>query len=687
MAAVRDVPAVTPVAKRVPHTWLRPTGPADDPWAWLSDRNDPDTTAYLEAENAFAEAWLEGHADLVDAVFDEIKARTQETDDSVPVRKGPWWYVTRTEEGKSYAIHCRGSSRDSATAGLVIDENVQAEGQDFFELGEFDVSPGHGLLAWSADVTGHEEFTLRIRDLESGVDLPDHLERTYYGTAWSADERYLFYTVLNDAMRPYQVWRHELGTAQEQDALVYEEPDDHFNLRIELTRSGRFIVITNEANASTEVMVLSSDDPTGAPQLVAARQPDVEYRLDHWGEQFVILTNRDAPDFKVVTAPCASPGVEHWTDLVPAAEGQRITQVEPFAGHLVVQEWADGLERIRILHADGSERTVDFEEPVYSATIGANPEYETDVLRFHYESLVTPPTVFEEDVRTGQRELLKRTPVLGDFDPSHYTSTREWAPAPDGVMVPVDVVWRRDTPCDGTSPVSLYAYGAYESSRAVWFSIARLSLLDRGIVWALAHPRGGGELGRRWYLDGKLLHKRNTFTDVIASAEHLVGKGYGAPDRVTLRGGSAGGLLVGACVTIRPELFAGAIANVPFVDVVTTMSDPSIPLTVTEWDEWGDPRAEPYASYMLSYSPYDNVRTDAEYPALYVTAGLNDPRVMYHEPAKWVAKLRAMATTREPLLLRTQMGAGHSGPSGRYDSWRDEARFVTFLLVVSGVTK
>ncbi len=673
-----------PVAKRVAHTWDRPTGAVEDPWAWLRDRDDPDTIAYLEAENAYAEAWLDEHADLAEAIFDEIKARTQETDDSVPVRKGPWWYVTRTEEGQSYAIHCRGATRESATEQPFLDENVEAEGAGFFELGELNVSPGHGLLAWSADVTGHEEFTLRIRNLASGTDQPDRLERTYYGSAWSADERYLFYTVPDHAMRPYQVWRHELGTAQTDDALVLEEPDEHFNLMVENTRSGRYVVITNEANVSTEVLVLAADDPLGSPRLVAPRRPEVEYRLDHWGDRFVILTNVDAPDFKVVTAPLDEPGIERWTDLIPAVEGRRITQIEPFAGHLVVHQWADGREQIRLVQVDGSERMLAFDEPVYSAELGANPEYETDSVRFHYESLVTPPTVFEEAVASGERRLLKRTPVLGGYDPADYESAREWAPAPDGSRVPIDVVWRRDTPRDASAPISIYAYGAYEFSRPVWFSISRLSLLDRGAVWGLAHPRGGGELGRRWYLDGKLLHKRNTFTDVNACAEHLVAERYGAPDRVTLRGGSAGGLVVGACVTLRPDLFAGAVANVPFVDVVTTMSDPSIPLTVTEWDEWGDPRAEPYASYMLSYSPYDNVRTDAPYPALYLTAGLNDPRVMYHEPAKWVAKLRATATARGPLLLRTEMGAGHSGPSGRYDIWRDEARLLTFLLVVSG---
>jgi oligopeptidase B len=675
-----------PTAKRVPHTWERPTGAVEDPWAWLSDRDDPDTLAYLEAENAYADAWLTEHAPLVDAIFDEIKARTQETDESVPTRKGPWWYASRTVGGLAYPIHCRGGTAATATEIVLLDENAHAESEGFFELGAFDVSPGHGLLAWSADVNGHEVFTMRVRDLATGADLPDRLEGTYYGTAWSSDDRHLFYTRPDHAMRPYQVWRHEVGTAQADDVLVYEEPDERYNVDLELSRSGSYVIITNEANTSTDVLVLPATDPLAAPHLVAERRPDIEYRLDHWGDRFVILTNLDAPDFKVVTAPYDSPGPAEWVDLVPHQAGRRITQIEPFADHLVLHEWADGQERIRVLRGDGSARTLVFDESVHSVAIGANPEYHSPTVRFEYQSLVTPRSVFEEDVTTGDRQLLKQMPVLGGYDPADYQSTREWAVAPDGTKVPVDAVWRRGTPLDGTAPLSLYGYGAYEYSRPPWFAIDRLSYLDRGGVWALSHPRGGGELGRAWYLDGKLLAKRNTFTDFLASAEHLVAQGYGAPDRVTIRGGSAGGLLVGACVTQRPGLYAGAIAAVPFVDVVTTMRDPSIPLTVTEWDEWGDPRTEPYASYMLGYSPYDNVVEGTSYPALYVTAGLNDPRVMYHEPAKWVAKLRATATTRGPLLLRTELGAGHGGPSGRYDTWRDEARMLAFLLVASGIT-
>jgi len=681
-----SAPPQPPVAKRVPHVWERPTGPVEDPWAWLADRDDPDTVAYLEAENVYADAWLEDHADLVDAIFDEIKARTQETDQSVPSRKGPWWYVSRTVEGLSYAIHCRGSSPETATEQVLLDENEQARDQSFFEVGAFDVSEGHRLLAWSADLNGHEVFTLRVRDLDAGVDLPDVIEGTYYGTAWSADGRHLFYTVPDHAMRPHQVWRHELGTSQTDDVLIHQEDDERFNVDLGLTRSGEWIVITDECTTSTDVLVLRADDALSAPRLVAPRQPDVEYRLDHWGDRFVILTNLDAPDFKVVTAPCENPGVEQWSDLVAHEAGRRIAQVEPFVGHLVLHEWSQACEQLHIVGADGNERVLSFDEPVHSVGIGMNPEYETSILRFGYESLVTPPSVYEEDVVSGERRLLKQVPVLAGFDPADYQSAREWAKAPDGTPVPVDVVWRRDTPLDGTAALSLYAYGAYEYSRPPWFSIARLSLLDRDAVWALAHPRGGGELGRAWYLDGKLLAKRNTFTDFIACAEHLVAEAYGSPDRVTIRGGSAGGLLVGACLTQRPELYAGVVAAVPFVDVVTTMRDPSIPLTIGEWEEWGDPREEPYASYMLGYSPYDNVEPGTAYPAIYVTAGLNDPRVMYHEPAKWVAKLRAVATTRGPLLLRTEMGAGHSGPSGRYETWRDEARLLAFQLVASGIT-
>ncbi len=665
-----------PVAKQVPHVWKRAAGPVDDPWAWLRDRDDPDTLAYLEAENAYADAWFDRLSDLREQIFGEIKARTKETDLSVPVRHGPWWYVSRTVEGLDYPIHCRGRSAETADETVVLDQNAEAAGHQFFELGAFDASPDHTRLAWSSDFTGGERFTMRVRDLSAGVDLEDGIEDTYYSTAWSADGEHLFYTRPDAAVRPYQIWRHRVGRPQADDVLVWQEDDERFFLAVELTRSGRYVVLSAGSSTTTEVRVLAADDPEGEPVVVRAREHEHEYGVDHWGDRFVILTNLDAEDFRVVTAPLDAPG--EWTELVSHRPGRRITQVEAFDGHLALHDWADATQRIRLLFADGSERALSFEDEVHAVDLGANPEYETSTLRFGYESLVTPHTVYDEDVVTGERWLRKQTEVIG-VDLTRYRSARTWATTDDGTRVPVDAVWHEDTPIDGTAPLSLYAYGSYEASISPWFSIARLSLLDRGVVWALAHPRGGGELGRRWYLDGKLDHKRNTFTDVLAAAEHLVAERYAAPGRLSVRGGSAGGLMVGAAITMRPALFRAAIAEVPVVAVVTTMHDPTLPLTVIEWEEWGNPEDPAMEAYLASYSPYDNI-APISYPSLYVTSGFNDPRVSYHEPAKWVAKLRATATGDAPLVFRTEIVAGHGGPSGRYDSWRDEARAVAFLL-------
>jgi len=669
-----------PRAKQVPHVWSRPTGAVDDPYAWLRDREDPDTVPYLEAENAYADEWFAPHATTIETVFEEIKTRVLETDLAAPVRKDGWWYTTRTEEGLSYAIHCRGRSRESAGDEILVDENVEAEGHDFFDLNVFDVSPDHQLLAWSSDTDGGERYTTRIRDLSTEADMADTLENTSWaGSAWSSDNSHLFYVQSDEAMRPNQVWRHRLGTAQTNDVLVFEDADERFFVSVDLSRSGEWIIIDTSSKLSSEVMLIPAADPTAAFVVARPREPDLEYHVDHWGDRFVIMTNLDAEDFRVMTAPLDDPGT--WTEFLAHESGRRIMSAEPFSSHLVVHEWHQAQQQVRVLFTDGSERVIDLGTEPHEVELESNPEWNTDTVRYVYQSFTTPASVYEENVRDGERTLLKQSPVL-NVDLSKYTATREWATAPDGTLVPVDIVRHVDTPIDGTAPCAVYGYGSYEASMAPWFSVARFSLLDRGWTWALVHPRGGGELGRRWYLDGKLLHKINTFTDTIASCEHLVANGWAAAGRVSLRGGSAGGLLVGACITMRPDLFASAAAEVPFIDVVTTMSDPSLPLTITEWEEWGDPREEPAASYMLSYSPYDNA-TEADYPALYVTAGLNDPRVSYHEPAKWVAKLRDLWQTDRPLVFKCEMGAGHGGPSGRYDRWRDEARVIAFLIATT----
>lgn len=675
----------SPAPKSVPHVWDRVTGPVDDPFHWLSDRDDPDTIAHLHAENDHADAWFAERWDLVEEIYQEIRSRVQETDLSPPVHHGGWWYVTRTEEGLAYPIHCRGDSPGAAPATVLLDQNVEADGHEYFDLGVFELSRDHSLAAWSADTSGDEHYTMRIRDLATGTDLPDELhDTTWAGAAWSADGRYLFYVTADAAERPCDVWRHELGTPQSADVRIFSEPDERFYVGIGSTRSDAWIVIHAGSKTSTEEWLLPADDPLAELRPVRPRTADVEYHLDDWGDRFVVLTNLDAVDFRVMTAPLDRP--DDWTELLADRPGHRITAVEPFATHLAVHEWAAAQPRVRVLWRDGRIDEIDpsrcagtpeVAEP-HDLELGPNPEWSSTVLRLAYQSLTTPATIIDVDLDTGTQTVVKRTPTPG-VDLTRYVAVREWVRTDDGTEVPVDLVRHVDTPIDGTAPACLYGYGAYEISMPPWFSVARLSYLDRGGVWALAHPRGGGELGRQWYLDGKLLNKRRTFTDTLALADHLVEQGWSAPDRLAVRGGSAGGLLVGACVTMRPDRFAAAVAEVPFVDVVTTMSDVTLPLTVTEWEEWGDPRSEPHASYIASYSPYDNT-VPGDYPALYVTAGLNDPRVSYHEPAKWVAKLRTVSTGDAPLLLRTEMGAGHAGPSGRYEAWRDEARVLTFLL-------
>lgn len=682
----------SPIAKQVPHRHERPTGAVDDPWAWLADRNDPDVVAYLTAENEHTTSWFAPHESLVEELFGEIRSRVREDDQSPPVRKGPWWYVTRTEQDAAYPVHCRGPFADRATDVVLLDENVEADGHDHFDLGAFDLSPDHRLLAWSSDLDGSELYKMRIRSLATGPgeateDLDDVIEGTSWGgTAWSTDASTLFYVMPDPAMRPYQVWRHQVGTSASDDVLVWEEPDERFFVHLERSRSDAWILITSASHTSSEVWVLPADAATDTtPRLVRPRADDVEYSVDDAGDGFVILTNLDAVDFRVMTAPHDQP--DRWTELIAHEAGRRITAVEPFAGHLLVHWWRQAQQELLVRFLDGSQRTiVGLDEP-HDLELDANPEWHTDTVRIRVQSLTTPPTVIDEHVRTGARTVVKVLPTP-NVDLSRYTARRLWATASDGVAVPVDMVHLADLPVDGTAPCVVYGYGAYEASMPPWFSVARLSLVDRGWVWALAHPRGGGELGRQWYLDGKLLAKRNTFTDTLAVADHLVDQKVASPDRLAVRGGSAGGLLVGACLALRPQRWRAAVAEVPFVDVVSTMSDPSLPLTVTEWEEWGDPRSEPFASYIASYSPYDLVTQDvaAALPALYVTAGLNDPRVSYHEPAKWVAKLRAMGAGQpsdRPVLLRCEMGAGHGGPTGRYDRWRDEARVLAFLMLTA----
>ena len=687
--------ATPPVARRVPHVLTEHGDRRDDDWYWLRNRDDPEVIAYLEAENKYADAMLAPLVPLRDRIFGEIKARVQEDDESAPVAEGGWEYTSRTHEGSQYAIHCRrprGEGPD--TARVVLDENVLAEGHDYFALGGFEVTPDHAVLAYAVDFSGGERYTLRFRDLATGADLADVVENVTYGLAWANDARTCFYVRPDDAMRPWEVWRHVLGTPAADDVLVRREDDERFYLGVERTRSGRFVLLDASSKLTSEIWFVPSDAPETAPRVVAARDHGHEYAVEHhWsaatGDRFLILTNQGgaARNFELVAAPSADPVRANWTPLVRHRDDVKLDAVNAFADHYVLSERANGLERLTVTRIDsGAVHEIEMPDPVYSAWVGASPEFETSTLRYGYTSLVAPVTDVDYDMNTRAASVVKTQPVLGGYDATQYVSARLWATAADGTRIPISLVHRRDTPIDGSAPALLYGYGSYEISTEPSFRSSRLSLLDRGFVYAIAHVRGGGEMGREWYEAGRLEHKANTFTDFVSCAEHLVANRYTSPARLAARGGSAGGLLMGAVVNLRPDLFAAIVAEVPFVDVVTTMLDPSLPLTITEWEEWGDPREPDAYARMKTYSPYDNVRS-AAYPALLVTTGLNDPRVQYWEPAKWVAKLRTMSTSSNPIYLRTEMGAGHGGPSGRYDAWRDEAIVLAFVCDALGAAE
>jgi oligopeptidase B len=675
-----------------------------DEYAWLADKEDPRTVAFLEAENAYTETMTAGQEALRGEIFDEIKARTQETDLSVPVRKGGWWYYSRTVEGQQYSLHCRRAVRPEDTRPprtedggpldgeeVLLDGNALAGDGQFFSLGVFDVSPDGRLLAYSTDFAGSERFTMRVKDLVSGETAPDEIPDTFYGGAWSADGSALFYVTVDEAWRPYRVWRHVIGTPAGDDVVVFEEPDERFWIGVGLTRSERFLVISASSQLTSEAWLLDASYPGGEFTVVAPRRQGIEYGVEHQvtadgTDRLLILHNDHAENFELAEAPLADPSA--WTPLLSHSAGTRLIAVDAFADHLVVYLRQDGLTGLRVLRADGSTHEIAFPEPVYQVTPDANPEYDAQTYRLGYVSLVTPDSVYDCDTGTGELTLLRRRPVLplpggAEYDPSDYEQHRLWAMAQDGTRIPISLVCRKGTPRDGSAPFLLYGYGSYEIAADPSFSIARLSLLDRGFGYAIAHVRGGGEMGRRWYDDGKMLSKINTFTDFVASARHLVSEDWTSPQRLVARGRSAGGLLVGAAVNIAPEAYGAVVAQVPFVDALTSVLDPSLPLTVTEWEEWGDPLHDPEVyRYMKSYSPYENIAAGVTYPPILALTSLNDTRVRYAEPAKWIARLQAEAAGG-PFLLKTEMVAGHGGRSGRYDAWHEEAMVLAWIVTTA----
>jgi oligopeptidase B len=654
----------------------------EDRYSWLRDADDPEVIAHLEAENAHTDAVLAPLGELRETLFSEFKTRIKETDLSVPVEKDGWSYYSRTEEGQPYGVHCRKSlaAGENAPEVILVDENAEAIGSDYFELGVFDVSPNHVLLLWAADRSGDEKFELRIRDLSTGAELDDVVPDVSYGSAWAMDNETFFYVRVDDAHRPFQVWQHRLGNPVDDDLLVFEEPDERFFVGVGRERDDSYIQIGASSAITDELWLLPADEPNASPRCFAPRRNGIEYAASHHEGRFIVLTNDDAENFRIVETPVEATEPEHWVDLVSHRENVHLSGFDALRDHLVIFERVDAVTQMRARHwASGEEHVIAQAEAVSTVWPGANPTADTTVFRYGYSSMVTPPRVLRYDLDDRTTEVLKETEVLGHFDASAYETRRSWAIADDGTEVPMSLVWRRDRP-EGPGPAVIGAYGAYEISSDPSFSTMRLSLLDRGFLIAIAHVRGGGELGRRWYMGGKFENKRNTFADTVACARHLIEEGWTTPEQLGLRGGSAGGLLVGAALNLEPGLFGAAVAQVPFVDALNTMLDPSLPLTVTEWEEWGNP-ADSEAIYreMRSYTPYENIQA-AAYPSILATAGLNDPRVGFWEPAKWVLALREQTTGSRPILLQTDLGAGHGGPSGRYDSWRDEAKVLAFVI-------
>ncbi|BAL98107.1 MULTISPECIES: S9 family peptidase [Caldilinea] len=660
-----------------------------DDYYWLRHRDDPEVIAYLTAENAYTAAVMRDTEPLQEALFQEMRGRIQESDSTVPVQDGTYWYYRRTVAGLNYPIYCRRAYHLDAAEEILLDVNELAAGYAFCKVGEFAVSPDHSLLAYALDRTGNEIFTIFVKDLRTGELLPDRIEGAYYGLEWGNDNVTLFYTTLDHAYRPDALWRHRLGSAQADDVLLWREPDERFFVQLYKTRSRRFIVMHLHSNMTSEARVLDADTPDAPLRLIEPRRQGHEYFVEQRGEWFYLLSNDGAQDFRVLAAPLATPGMTAWREVVPETPGILVERIEIFQNHLALFEWAEGNQRVRVLRLAPEQpeildaHVIAFDEESYAVYPDENPTFDTTTLRLRYSSLKTPETIYAYDMEQRTLHMLKQEVIRG-HDASEYATQRLWATAPDGAQIPISLVHRKGIVLDGSHPCLLYGYGAYGASTVPSFRANRLSLLERGFLFAIAHVRGGSEKGRAWYLDGKLLRKKNTFTDFIAAAETLIAQGYTSPERLTIMGRSAGGLLMGAVVNMRPDLFAGVIAEVPFVDVINTMLDPTLPLTVIEYEEWGNPANPEYYVYMRSYSPYDNIEAKA-YPPLLATAGLNDPRVSYWEPAKFVAKLRSLKTDDNVVLLKTNMAAGHGGASGRYDALRETAFEYTFLLKVTGL--
>lgn len=678
---------VPPVARIVPRLDTVHGDILVDNYYWLRDRNDPEVIEYLQAENKYAEVMMQHTEMLQETLYSEMRSRIKETDLSVPARLDNYFYYSRTEGGKQYPIYCRKKESLKEPEQVLLDLNEIALVHAYVELGAYEVSPDHGLLAYSIDTTGSERYVLHVKDLKENTLLGESIANVGGQVAWANDNRTLFYTALDDVKRPYKLRRHVLGTDPTEDEVLYHETDEAFWLDVSRTKSDRYVIMESGSHITTEIHYLDADEPLSDLRMIQPREPGVAYYIGHRADQFYIMTNKNAVNFQLMETPVYNTAWENWSTIIAHRDSVMIDTIDVFEDHIVIYERESGLKKIRIMDmVKNEDYSVDFPEAAYAFWQAKNPEYKTDILRFEYMSLVTPRTVFDFNMNTRVRELKKQYEVLGGFNSDDYHSERIQARAEDGTMIPISLVYRKGIERDGNDPLVLMGYGAYGWSYDPYFSSNRLSLLDRGFIYAIAHVRGGSEMGKDWHEQAQFLKKKNTFTDFVACIEYLLEEKYTSPQRLVISGGSAGGLLVGAVTNMRPGLFAGVVADVPFVDVVNTLLDRSIPLTVVEYTELGSPYEEEYYRYMKSYSPYDNVVAQ-EYPNMLITAGLNDPRVGFWEPAKWAAKLRALKTDDNLLLLRTNMGAGHEGASGRYDYLRDlafEFAFMFHILEMSG---
>ena len=677
--------AEPPQAKRIPKTTVIHGETLVDDYHWLREKSDPAVLAHLEAENAYTRAVARPIEARAEALYREMRGRVKEADLDVPYPLGGWLYTTRTEQGKQYPIHARRRPEPGSPEQVLLDLNELARGEKFLSLGAFEVSDDGNRLLYATDVTGFRLYTLRVKDLRTGETLPDRIERVR-SPVWAADGETLFYVAEDSAKRPYQLRRHVLGSAGP-DPVVYEERDELYRVTTSRSRDKAFLFFASNSAETTEVRALAADRPGDAPRVLLPREEGHEYDVDHRDGLFYIRTNKDAKNFRVVTAPEADPSPRAWTELIPHRPSVFVAGIDVFRDFLALAEREGGLPQVAVRDlASGSSSRIAFPEPAYNVALDRNPEFVTDRLRLRYQSLVTPSSVYDYVPKSRALELLKRTEVLGGYDPANYASEWTHATADDGTRVPISLVYRKGVARDGRAPLLLYGYGSYGSPLAVNFNANRVSLLDRGVIYAQAHIRGGGDLGDPWHDAGKMMSKKNTFSDFIAAADELVARKWTSHDRMAIRGGSAGGLLIGAVLNARPDLCRAAVLDVPFVDVINTMLDPSLPLTVQEYLEWGNPNVKAEYDYLKTYCPYTNLGRKA-YPSILVRTSLNDSQVMYWEPAKYVAKLRALKTDANPLLLKINMAGGHGGSSGRFDAMKEEAFVAAFLLDQLGIDR